>query len=85
VTESKAVDSRLASECSDRYVPEAAVGAECVAFSGEHPRRVFALSLEREHLGREGKLAWQVLAAQESQQLAVVGRLGKRDAAHLVA
>ena len=52
---------------------EAAVGAERVAFPGEHPGRVLALPLEGEHPGGEREVTRQVLLPQEPQQFAVVG------------
>ena len=41
---------------------EAPVGAERVAFAGEHARRVLVLALEREHAGGERKAAGHVFA-----------------------
>src|SRR5688572_32177934 len=48
------------------------VGAERVALAGEHPGRVLAVALEREHPGGEREPAGEVLLPQEPQQLPVV-------------
>ena len=59
---------------------EPPVGAERVALAREHPGRVLALALEAEHARRVREPARQVLAAQEAQDLGVLGVAGERDA-----
>jgi hypothetical protein len=51
VTESKAVDRRLAGMPSDSSLKRR-VGAEGVALAGEHARGVFVLALESKGAGR---------------------------------
>ena len=58
---------------------EAPVGAERVAFAGEHPRRILVLALEREHAGGEREAAGHVLPQLPAQDLAVVLELRQRD------
>ena len=59
---------------------EATVRALRTAFTGEHARRVFALTLEREHAGGEGVEAGQVLLGTPAQDLAPVLEARERDA-----
>ena len=60
---------------------EAAVGAERVAFAGEHAGRVFALALEGKGAGGVGEAARHVLQHQPLEQLAVVLVRGQGDLA----
>ena len=62
---------------------EALVGAERVAFAGEHARRILVLALEREHAGGEREAAGHVLAQLPAQDLAVVLVARQRDLADL--
>ena len=62
VTESKAVDRRLAGAVlGQRLKP--AVGFEGVALAGKHARRIFAFTLKRKHPRRVGELAREVVYA----------------------
>jgi hypothetical protein len=51
---------------------EAAVGAERVAFTGEHPGRVLVFALEGEHPGGIGETAGQILPHHPAQQFAML-------------
>jgi hypothetical protein len=51
VTESKAVDKRLAGIPSETRLRKRLVGAESIALAGEHPRRILVLALEGEDAG----------------------------------
>ena len=66
-----------------RQALEAAVGAECVAFTGEHARGVFTFALERKHARRKRKIAGQIFLHQETQQLTLIPEAGQGDLAHL--
>jgi hypothetical protein len=62
---------------------EALVGAEGVAFAGEHAGRIFVLALEGEHAGGVGEGTGHVLAHQELEQFALVLEARQRDLADL--
>lgn len=51
---------------------EAAVGAEGVAFAGEHAGRVFIFAFKGEHARSKWEIAGQMLLAQKTQQFALV-------------
>ena len=56
---------------------EPPIGAEGVSLAGEHPGRVLAVPLEREHPGGEGEVPGQVLGPQPADQVAMVVARGR--------
>ena len=64
---------------------EALIGAERIAFAGEHARRVLAFALECEHAGRVRIGARNVFLQQEAQHLALVLEARQRHLADLAA
>jgi hypothetical protein len=65
----------------ERQQLEALVGAEGIAFAGEHAGRVFALALEGEGAGGVGEAARHVVQHQPLEDLAVVLVLRQGDLA----
>jgi hypothetical protein len=62
---------------------KALVGAERIAFTREHSRRIFVFALEREHAGAVRKAARDVFAQLPAQDFAVVLEFRQHDLANL--